>query len=80
MANPVRLRILCLVADGERGVGEIAERLAIREPAASQQLAQLRMEGLVTSRRSAQRIFYRLASPEVERLLGTLRTIYCPTP
>jgi DNA-binding transcriptional ArsR family regulator len=78
MANPVRLRILCLVAEGERGVGDIAECLGIREPAASQQLTQLRLEGLVASRRDAQRVFYRLASNEVEQVLATLRDIYCP--
>lgn len=79
MANPVRLRILCMLAENELPVGEIAERLGIREQATSQQLAQLRLEGLIAPRREAQRIFYRLASSEIERLLKTLREIYCPT-
>ncbi len=78
MANPARLRILCLVAEGERPVGEIAQLLGLREPAASQQLAQLRMENLVVARKDAQRVIYRLASSEVERILATLREIYCP--
>lgn len=78
MANPVRLRILCMLAESELPVGEIADRLGIREQATSQQLAQLRLEGLIAPRRDAQRIFYRLASREIERLLKTLREIYCP--
>ncbi|QCK85237.1 winged helix-turn-helix transcriptional regulator [Phreatobacter aquaticus] len=78
MANPARLRILCLVAEGERPVGEIAQVLGLREPAASQQLAQLRMENLVVARKDAQRVIYRLASNEVERILATLRDIFCP--
>jgi len=78
MANPVRLRILCLLAERELPVGEIADQLGIREQATSQQLAQLRLEGLIAPRREAQRIYYRLASREIERLLKTLREIYCP--
>lgn len=78
MASPVRLRILCLLAEGEMPVGEIAARLNIREQAASQQLAQLRLESLIAPRRDAQRVFYHLASPEIERMLETLREIYCP--
>lgn len=78
MASPVRLRILCLLAEGEMPVGEIAGLLNIREQATSQQLAQLRLEGLIAPRRNAQRIFYSLASAEIELILGTLREIYCP--
>jgi ArsR family transcriptional regulator len=79
MANPVRLRILCLVGEGERPVGEIAHTLGMREAAASQQLAQLRMEGLVLTRKEGQRVLYRLATPEIYRVLSTLREIYCET-
>jgi ArsR family transcriptional regulator, virulence genes transcriptional regulator len=78
MANPVRLRILCMLAEMEMPVGEIADRLKIREQATSQQLAQLRYEGLIAPRKEAQRVYYRLASPAIERLLQALREIYCP--
>ena len=78
MASPVRLRILCLLAEQELPVGEIAARLDIREQATSQQLAQLRLEGIITPRKDAQRVYYRLASPEIVRVLETLRAIYCP--
>ena len=78
MASPVRLRILCVLAESECPVGELAERLGVREQAASQYLAQLRLEGLVQRRREAQKVYYQLASPEIEKLLGTLREIYCP--
>lgn len=78
MGSPVRLRILCLLAKYEMPVCQIAERLHIREQAASQQLAQLRLEGLVAPRRDAQRVFYRLASPKIDRMLEALREIYCP--
>lgn len=78
MANPVRLRLLCILADSEMPVGELADRLKIRLQATSQQLAQLRLEGLIQTRKDAQRVYYRLASKDIERLLKTLRKIYCP--
>ncbi|MEZ5775857.1 MAG: metalloregulator ArsR/SmtB family transcription factor [Hyphomicrobiaceae bacterium] len=78
MANPVRLRILCMLAEAEMPVGEIASRLDIREQATSQQLAQLRLEGLIVPRKDAQRVYYRLASGNVGQVLDTLRNIYCP--
>lgn len=78
MASPVRLRILCMLAEAEMPVGKIAGTLRIREQAASQQLAQLRLEGLIAPRKDAQRVYYRLASPEIKRVLQTLREIYCP--
>jgi DNA-binding transcriptional ArsR family regulator len=79
MASPVRLRILCLLAEREMPVGEIAERLQIREQSTSQQLALLRLEGLIVPRKDAQRVYYSLASAEIDRLLETLRDIYCPS-
>ena len=78
MASPVRLRILCLLAEQEMPVGDIADTLKIRLQATSQQLAQLRLEGLIATRKDAQRVYYRLASKDIERLLKTLRKIYCP--
>lgn len=78
MASPVRLRILCVLAERESAVGELAEKLGVREQAASQQLAQLRLEGLIKRRKVAQRVYYKLASPHIEKLLATLREIYCP--
>jgi DNA-binding transcriptional ArsR family regulator len=78
MASPVRLRILCLLAEGELTVGDLAQRLGIRDQATSQQLAQLRFERLVAARKDGQRVHYALASAAIERVLATLRDIYCP--
>lgn len=78
MASPVRLRILCLLAEGEMTVGGLAQRLGIRDQATSQQLAQLRLERLVVARKDGQRVHYVLASAAIERVLATLRDIYCP--
>lgn len=80
LANAQRLRILCLLAAGERNVGELNELLDLSQSALSQHLARLREDGLVATRREAQTIHYRLASGPAKRLIKTLHGIYCATP
>ena len=80
LANAQRLRILCLLATGERNVGELNELLDLSQSALSQHLARLREDGLVATRREAQPIFYRLASGPAKRLIKTLHGIYCAAP
>jgi DNA-binding transcriptional ArsR family regulator len=81
LANEHRLLILCRLAGGERGVGELVEAVALSQSAVSQHLARLRADGLVATRRDGQAIFYSLASADVRRLIATLYDIYCkPSP
>lgn len=80
LANAQRLRILCLLATGERNVGELNDLLDVSQSALSQHLARLREDGLVTTRRQAQMIHYRLASGPAKRLIKTLHGIYCAAP
>lgn len=77
MANEKRLMILCHLMDGEVAVNELAELVEMNQSALSQQLGKLRALRLVDTRRSAQQVYYRLASEEVERVLQTLYGIYC---
>ncbi|SHI69997.1 transcriptional regulator, ArsR family [Roseomonas rosea] len=78
-ANENRLLLLChLVGQGEMTVGALAEAIGLSQPALSQHLARLREDGLVTTRKEAQAVFYRLADPKAERLLTLLRDLYCP--
>jgi DNA-binding transcriptional ArsR family regulator len=58
LADPTRRRILELVADGERPVGEIAQEFPVSRPAISQHLSVLRDAGLVTERRVGTRRLY----------------------
>ncbi len=78
LANEHRLLILCQLAAGERGVGELVAAVGLSQSAVSQHLARLRAEGLVKTRREGQAIFYSLASDEVSRVIATLYAIYCP--
>ena len=60
LADPVRREIVELLATGEMGAGEIAERFPVTRPAISRHLRVLREAGLVTSEVRAQRRVYRL--------------------
>lgn len=77
LANEKRLMILCLLADGERSVGELNESIALGQSALSQHLAMLREDGLVQTRREAQSIVYSLAEGPARRIIRTLHSIYC---
>jgi ArsR family transcriptional regulator, virulence genes transcriptional regulator len=77
LANRHRLMILCQLIDGEQSVGDMAQFLGIRDSTASQHLALLRKDGLVTTRRDGQVIWYALASEPVRKLVSTLYDIYC---
>jgi DNA-binding transcriptional ArsR family regulator len=78
LANPVRLRILCLLIQGETTVGDLALQLDARQSLVSQHLALLRKDGLVRPRRDGQTIHYALSDPRAERLLGVLHDAFCP--
>ncbi len=77
LANAQRLRILCLVMEGERPVGEIAEAVGAKQSSVSQNLALMRREGLVVSRRSGQTIYYRLADKKLVKLFRLLNDMFC---
>ncbi|WP_454720925.1 MULTISPECIES: ArsR/SmtB family transcription factor [Cupriavidus] len=79
VGNPNRLLVLCLlVAHGEMTVGAINEAVALSPSALSQHLARMREEGLVTYRRVAQTLYYRIEDPNVAKLIATLKDIFCP--
>jgi ArsR family transcriptional regulator, virulence genes transcriptional regulator len=77
LANGQRLRVLCLLVEGELSVGQINERVDLSQSALSQHLAKLREEDLVATRREAQTIYYSLSSGPVKSLLASLYDIYC---
>ena len=78
LANERRLMILCLlIAQEELTAGELADEVELSQSALSQHLAKMREEGLVTFRREAQLAYYRIADPNVKRLIATLKNIYC---
>lgn len=77
LSHEVRLVILCLLIDGEKTVTEIEQALSLRQPAVSQQLARLRADGLVRTRRNGKQIYYSFARPEVREVIGALHGAFC---
>jgi DNA-binding transcriptional ArsR family regulator len=77
LANEKRLMLLCLLVEGERSVGDLNARVDLSQSALSQHLAILREDGLVTTRREAQTIYYTLAEGPAQHVIGTLHGIYC---
>ncbi|MDE2599450.1 MAG: helix-turn-helix transcriptional regulator [Rhodocyclaceae bacterium] len=79
VGNPKRLLILCLlIANGEMTVGALNEMIVLSPSALSQHLAKMREEGLVSYRREAQTLYYRIEDPNVIKLIATLKDIFCP--
>jgi len=78
LSNESRLMILCTLAGKEMSVTELNERIPLSQSALSQQLAVLRREGLVTTRREAQTVYYSLAPSHALAVIELLRELYCP--
>ena len=72
-----RLMILCHLVTGEKSVTELEQLLHARQAAVSQQLARLRLEGLVTPRRDGKVIFYSLTDDRPRRILETIYEMFC---
>ncbi|MGD8384600.1 MAG: metalloregulator ArsR/SmtB family transcription factor [Lysobacterales bacterium] len=72
-----RLMILCQLAEGEKSVGEIAELLSLSQSPLSQHLSRMRKEGLVSTRREAQTIYYSIRSSKASRLIQVLYELFC---
>jgi ArsR family transcriptional regulator len=68
LSDPTRLRIISVLLEGERNVGELAAQLAMTESAVSHQLRGLRQLRLVRSRKDGRQVFYALDDDHVAKL------------
>lgn len=81
LSNEHRLLILChLIAEEEMSVGELVSKIGLSQSALSQHLAKLRDEELVTFRREAQTLFYRVRDERAASVLAVLQQLFCPAP
>ncbi|WP_250941987.1 ArsR/SmtB family transcription factor [Allorhizobium sonneratiae] len=72
-----RLMILCILLNGEQTVGELETFLGLQQAIVSQQLARLRMDNLVESRRSGRKIYYSIADGKAREMILFLYRLYC---
>ena len=77
LAHESRLMILCILAEGEKSVSELEDILDLRQPTVSQQLARLRADGLVSTRRDGKAIYYKLASEDARIVIGAIYNVFC---
>lgn len=75
LGHPVRIRILELLSDGERTVGDLQALLALDSSGTSQHLAALRQQGVLEARRAGTSVYYSIRDPRVSQLLAVARQI-----
>jgi len=77
LANKNRLMILCYIIEGGKSVGEIVDYVGLSQSAVSQHLAKMREQGIVSTDKKGQTVYYRIIDKDVEAILATLHTLYC---
>ena len=73
VGHPDRLRILEVLEEGEKAVGEIQELLDMPQAIVSQHLAKMRGCNIVESRRDGIHVYYHIIEPKVKHILNCIR-------
>jgi len=79
LSHETRLLIMCLLNEGEMSVTEIEQVIDLPQATVSQQLARLRVDGLVQTRRDGRLIYYSIANKEAEAVVESLYDMFCKT-
>lgn len=77
MAHPLRWRIVCTLGEQELSVREIVDQIGTSQSNISQHLEQLRNNHIVTSRKEANKIYYRIRNDQLLMLIGNMREVLC---
>jgi DNA-binding transcriptional ArsR family regulator len=77
LAHENRLLLLCILYEKERSVGELESILSLRQPTVSQQLARLRYDNLVSTRREGKVIYYSIANDNARQIVRMVYELYC---
>lgn len=77
MSHPLRLKILCTLGEQEVSVQDIVERVGTSQSNISQHLAILRDKGILSSRKDANRVFYRVVDSRTLKLISMMRDVFC---
>lgn len=75
LSNPVRLRIIDELQDGELTVGALAKKLGVRQAHLSQHLSILRQRGVVAARKDGVNVYYRIANPKIIKACNLIREV-----
>ena len=79
IAHPLRLKILCVLGEQEISVQDIVEMVGTSQSNISQHLAILRDKGVLSTRKDANRVFYRIGDLRTLKLVSMMREVFCTT-
>ncbi|MBU0479591.1 MAG: metalloregulator ArsR/SmtB family transcription factor [Proteobacteria bacterium] len=77
MSHPIRMKILCMLQDGEMAVGDIREEVKTTNANVSQHLSILRNQGIISSRKDANFIYNKIEDRRILELIATMRKLFC---
>jgi ArsR family transcriptional regulator len=77
IAHPLRLKILCVLADKELSVQDIVDNVGTSQSNISQHLAILRDKEILATRKDANRVYYRIGDQRTLKLVGMMRDVFC---
>jgi ArsR family transcriptional regulator len=75
LGHPARVRVLELLREGERSVGDLQLALGLDSSGTSQHLTAMRKQGVLESRRAGTSVFYRVKDPRIFQLLEVAKAI-----
>jgi DNA-binding transcriptional ArsR family regulator len=78
MSHPIRLKILCLLEEGEMSVGDLREQVKTTNANVSQHLNILRSQGIIDFRKDANFIYNRITDKRIAALIERMRQLFCP--
>ncbi len=79
LSNPARIRLLCVLKGEERTVSQLVELMEnVSQSGVSQHLAQLQSCGILSSRREANKVFYKIASLRYLGFIEQVQEVFCP--
>jgi DNA-binding transcriptional ArsR family regulator len=77
ISHPLRLKILCVVGEQEVCVQDIVDAVGTSQSNISQHLAILREKSVLTTRKDANRVYYRVADQRTLQLIVMMREVFC---
>ena len=78
MSHPLRLMILCKLGEKEFSVQDIVNNVGTSQSNISQHLAILRDKGILSARKSANKVFYKVSDLKTLKLIEMMREVFCP--
>ena len=77
MSHPLRLMILCKLGEDEFSVQDIVDNVGTSQSNISQHLAILRDKGILSARKDANKVFYKVADFKTLKLIDMMREVFC---